>query len=326
MSAPSGARARTSPPLRRRRIRVDAWAVRHLQTFFYSLGQLAHTPLSTLMTAAVVGISLSLPAGLYVLIGNVQRVSQGWGGTVQVSLFLKPAVSDAAARALAGRLQARPGVARVRVITHAEALAEYRRLSGFGNVLDLFKDENPLPAVLVVQPDRMHSTPDTVAALVAQLRRLPEVDLARFDLAWLQRLYAILGIARRGVAILAALLALGVVLVVGNTIRLGIEGRRAEIEIAKLFGATDAFIRRPFLYNGLWYGALGGLIAWVLVTASLALLHDPVARLTALYSSRFELSGLGGEGSLELLLTGVLLGLGGSWLAVGRHLHAIEPS
>jgi len=155
---------------------------------------------------------------------------------------------------------------------------------------------------------------------------MPKVDFAQFDLAWLKRLYAILRIVERGVLVLAALLAAGVVLVVGNTMRLGIENRRQEIEIAKLFGATDAFIRRPFLYSGLLYGTLGGVIALLLVWTCFMLLGEPVQRLTALYSGSYRLHGLGPSASLVLLAAGAWLGLLGSWLSVGRHLSAIEPS
>jgi cell division transport system permease protein len=162
--------------------------------------------------------------------------------------------------------------------------------------------------------------------LLARLGELPNVEYAQFDLAWLKRLYAILRIVERGVLILAALLAAGVVLVVGNTLRLGIENRRQEIEIAKLFGATDAFIRRPFLYSGLLYGALGGLIAWLLVWSCFMLLGEPVQRLTALYSSHYQLQTLNPLASMALVAGGALLGLLGSWLSVGRHLSAIEPS
>jgi cell division transport system permease protein len=162
--------------------------------------------------------------------------------------------------------------------------------------------------------------------LLTRLGALPKVDFAEFDLAWLKRLYAILHIVERGVLILAALLAAGVVLVVGNTMRLGIENRRQEIEIAKLFGATDAFIRRPFLYSGLLYGALGGLIAWLLVWGCFVLLDEPVHRLSALYSGDYRLQSLGPLASVVLLAGGAALGLLGSWLSVGRHLRAIEPS
>ena len=306
--------------------RLRAWLLRHLQTFFYTLGLLARAPLASLLTAAVIGMALALPAGLYVVLENVQDATRGWGGGNQVSLFLKLEVEDAAARELADSLRAWPEIKATRVITRDQALAEFRALSGFADVMDAFANDNPLPAVIVVDPALDAGNATAMEKLLARLGALPAVDLAQFDLAWLKRLYAILGIVERGVLILAALLAAGVLLVVGNTMRMGIENRRREIEIAKLFGATDAFIRRPFLYSGLLYGAMGGLIAWLLVWLCFVLLAEPVQRLTALYSGDYRLQALGFLASTLLLAGGAALGLLGSWLSVGRHLRAIEPS
>ena len=140
-----------------------------------------------------------------------------------------------------------------------------------------------------------------------------------------QRLHAITETARRGVLVLGALLALAVLLILGNTIRLEIQNRSSEIEIIKLVGATNAFIRRPFLYCGLWYGLFGGLIAWLLVSLSLWSLQGPIVRLAGLYHSDFALSVIHLQTLVVLLGVGALLGLAGSWISVGRHLQAIEP-
>ena len=306
--------------------RLQAWLLRHLQTFFYTLGLLARAPLASLLTAAVIGMALALPAGLYVVLENVQDATRGWGGGNQVSLFLKLDVEDAGARELADSLRAWPEVKGARVITRDQALAEFRALSGFADVMDAFANDNPLPAVIVVDPALDAGDASAMEKLLARLGALPAVDFAQFDLAWLKRLHGILRIVERGVLILAALLAAGVLLVVGNTMRMGIENRRREIEIAKLFGATDAFIRRPFLYSGLLYGAMGGLIAWLLVWLCFVLLEEPVQRLTSLYSGDYRLQALGALASMVLLAGGAALGLLGSWLSVGRYLRAIEPS
>jgi cell division transport system permease protein len=227
---------------------------------------------------------------------------------------------------VAEALRRRPEVASARLITRARALEEFRELSGFADVMDAFADDNPLPVVIVVEPSVDAGDTAAMERLLARLGELAAVDFAQFDLAWLKRLYAILRIVERGVLVLAALLAAGVLLVVGNTMRLGVENRRQEIEIAKLFGATDAFIRRPFLYSGLLYGAIGAVIAWLLVWGGFQLLGEPVARLTALYSGDYRLRGLEPWASAVLLGAGALLGLLGSWLSVGRHLAAIEPT
>lgn len=286
---------------------------------------MARAPLATLMTSAVLGIALALPGGLYLLLDNVNRVTGHWDTGGRISVFLNTSESDAEAEALAKRLRNWKEIARVSVITRAEALAEYRRMSGFAEVLDAFEDNNPLPAVLTVEPTPAVQDPATMETLTVTISRLPQVDFARFDLLWLKRLNAIVEIVRRGVYLLAALLALGVVLIVGNTIRLGIENRREEIEIASLFGATNAFIRRPFLYGGLLFGLLGAAIAWCILAIGFALLKPAVGRLVSLYGSSFELAGLEGSGILTLAATGTGLGLLGAWVAVGRHLSGTAP-
>ena len=306
------------------RRRLLAWLRLNAQTLLASLGRLYRRPIGTLMTAAVIGVALALPAGLYVLLTNLQAVSGGWQGGAQISLFLRMDVDDGAARALGRRLGERGDVARVEVLGREQALAEFRQLSGFGEALDAL-GENPLPAVVVLRPTAEAGAPARIDALVEELRALPEVDLAQLDLQWVKRLYAIMEVSRRGVLVVAGMLSLAVLLIVGNTIRLDIENRREEILITKLIGATRGFVRRPFLYSGMWYGLLGGAIAWAMITISLALLEGPARHLAVLYGSGFRLSGLGSGTTVLLLGGGMALGLLGSWLAVGRHLDAIEP-
>lgn len=314
--------ARISP---RSALRLDIWLMRHLQVALASLGRLVRSPLSTLMTTLVIGIALALPTGLYLLLGNVETLSGSWDGGTSISLFLKQETNDNQAQQLASRLQSDPAIAQVKLISRTEALEEFRQLSGFAGVLDNL-DENPLPALVIVEPAAQHTEPVPAEALLARLSQLSDVEFAQLDLQWVRRFHAITEIAQRGVIILASLLGLSVLLIVGNTIRLEIQNRHAEIEITKLIGATNAFIRRPFLYNGAWYGLFGGIFAWLMVSISLLLLDNPVEQLAGLYQSGFQLSGIN-FGSLLILLGGsTLLGLAGSWIAVGRHLHEIEPS
>jgi len=295
--------------------------IRHLQVLFYSLGQLARSPFASFMSLVVIGISLALPAGLYVSLDNMQRLSAGWGGTAQISVFLKSAVSDAEARKLADKLQARGQINKVQYITPEQALDEFKTHSGFGSALDALPG-NPLPGVLIVEPD---AGTEQLAALVDELNTHRYVDMAQLDMQWVKRLQRILDIAQRGVGLLGLLLAIGVVLTTSNTIRLAILNRRQEIEIMKLIGATNAFIRRPFLYSGLFYGLFGAIIAWLLITGGQLALSGPVSQLASLYGSSYVLSGLGGLASLALVGTGALLGWSGSRIAVGRHLAEIEP-
>ncbi len=304
---------------------LRTYLLRHVQTLVYALGQMSRRPFSTLMTVAVIGIALAMPAGLHVLLKNVQTVLSGWDSAAQVSLFLQKDTRERDALALKTRLEQRSEIASIDYISAEQAMAEFRRLSGFGDALKAL-DENPLPPVLVIHPALQQQAPAQLQALVEELRGEATVDLAQLDMQWVKRLYGLMDIGRRGVWVLASLLALAVLLVVGNTIRLAIQNRRDEIVITKLIGGTDAFIRRPFLYTGFWYGLLGGLVALLLVQASLWVLAGPVNNLAGLYNSSFRLGGTDLFTLAALLLGGLLLGLCGSWLAVGRHLRSIEPT
>lgn len=295
----------------------------HAQAFFESAGRLIRQPIVSLMTVAVIAISLALPAGFYVLIDNLARVSRGWEGGSQISLFLKRDVTGKPAEKFADRVRRLAQVTRVDYISPEAALAEFKRSSGFGPALDAL-DRNPLPPVLVVHP-RVDVTPDGLEALVRELGQHPEVELAQLDLEWVRRLHALLMIAERGVWLLAALLTAGVVLIIGNTIRLAVLNRKDEIEIIKLVGGTNAFIRRPFLHAGVQQGLAGALLAWGIVGLTLALLDGPIRDLASLYGSDFRVEGLDASAVGILLGFGVLLGWLGSRLAVGRHLKAIEP-
>ena len=303
---------------------LQVYLLRHVQVALNSLGRLYRAPLASLMTAAVIGIALALPSGLYVLTGNLQRLSTQWDGGASLSLFLRHEVTTDQAGALADKLRQWPEIEQLRLITPQEALAEFRELSGFGDTLDTL-DENPLPAVLAIKPADSAARAEPAAALLERLRALPEVELAQLDLQWVKRFNAIVSIVQRSIWVLASLLGLAVLLVTGNTIRLEIQNRREEIEITKLIGATSAFIRRPFLYSGLWYGLGGAMLAAVLVELAFLQLNNPVRQLAGLYESSFRLQMLSFSEGLTLLAAGSLLGLLGAWLAVGRHLSAIEP-
>jgi cell division transport system permease protein len=231
----------------------------------------------------------------------------------------------ARAQALAKQLRLRGDVASVRVIPADQALAEFRSGSGFGKALDALSD-NPLPDTLVVTPTLDAGTPQGTESLKAAIAAMQDVQIVQLDTDWVKRLQAILEVIRHGVVLTAALLGVGVVLVVSNTIRLDILNRRAEIEVMKLVGASDGFTRRPFLYTGIWYGLGGGLLALLLVAAGTLFLSEPVARLAMLYGSDFRLEGLGFVSMLEVLAVAAALAWGGSWLAVRRHIRAIEPA
>jgi cell division transport system permease protein len=301
-----------------------AWLGDHLQSALATLGRLLRAPLATGMTVAVIGIALALPAALYVLTDNLRHLVGGWDRGAAISLFLHQDLSDPDAQTVAGRLREWPEFRRVQVISAAAALAEFRAQAGFAEALDQLST-NPLPAVLAITPQPAYATPTEVEGLEERLGQLPEVDFVRVDTQWLMRFQAILDVAQTLVLVLAGLLGLGVLLIVGNTIRLEIQNRRGEIETMELVGATASFVRRPFLYAGAWYGLLGGLSAWFLVTLAVVALQGPVSRLANLYRSEFPLAGLGAVALLSILGGSVVLGLVGSWIAVNRHLRGVEP-
>lgn len=299
--------------------------VRHVQVALNSLGRLYRSPLASLMTAAVIGIALALPSGLYLLTGNLQRLSTQWDGSASFSLFLQKSVSLQQTRALQSRLQQWPEIESLQLITPDQALAEFSELSGFGDALEAL-EENPLPFVITVKPTQAQADAGSAALLLERLRTIPEVELAQLDLQWVKRFDAIVEIVRRSIWVMAALLGLAVLLITGNTIRLEIQNRRDEIEITKLIGATNGFIRRPFLYSGFWYGVIGAVMAGLLVELAFLQIHNPVRQLAGLYESGFSLQTLSVAEGLALLVAGASLGLLGAMLAVGRHLAAIEPA
>ena len=300
---------------------MTTWFRHHLEAVRECGARFRHAPLASCLTVAVIGITLALPGGLYLAVDNARHLGSGWETNGQVSLFLGPDVNEADARKLAEKVRRLPEVAHVEYLSRAQALAEFKRYSGFGEALDLL-DRNPLPAVLVVQPAPLR--PEALAGLVAELGRQPGVDIASLDLDWVRRLHAMLAVAQRGVLILAGLLGLAVLIIVGNTVRLAVLGRRDEIEITMLVGGTDAFIRRPFLYSGLLQGALGGAVAFLLVAAGLLILTGPAQALATLYGTHFEVTGLDVL-ALYLPFSGAVLGWLGSRLAVGRQLRTIGP-
>ncbi len=301
-----------------------AWLLNHLQVTLASLGRLYRQPIATLMTVAVIAIALTLPISLYVAINNLSQLSAHWDSSTQISAFLYPQVNKQQAQILVGRLRLNKDIRSVKLIDKQTGLAEFKKTSGFNDALK-FLNTNPLPIVLVIQPDIDSAQPLKTTQLLQHLQNENQIELAQLDIQWVKRLFALLEIANRSIWVLGSLLALAVLLIVGNTIRLDIQNRRAEIEVAKLIGASDAFIRRPFLYAGLWYGLLGGLLAGLLSSFSFMLIAPPVHRLTLLYHSSFQLSGPSLSQILILISISCLLGLGGSWLAVSRHLKDIEP-
>ncbi|HTY92433.1 MAG TPA: permease-like cell division protein FtsX [Steroidobacteraceae bacterium] len=296
----------------------------HARALSGSIARLARAPFATLLTVLVIGLALALPLALSQFVANAMRATGGFTGVMDVTVYLKPEIALARAQQLAQSARAHPGVAAVQVIGADDALKEFREYSGFGAALQSL-GHNPLPNVLHLHPSPEASSPADLAALKRYLAAWPEADLVQLDDEWVLRFNAILDLLRRLLGIAAALLGAGVLAVVGNTIRLEIEGRRPEIEVVRLVGGSTGFVRRPFLYTGVLYGLGGALLAWAMVAAGVLVLRAPVASLAQLYGSRFSLDGPGAREVALVFAAGMGLGWLGAWIAAARHLRGIEP-
>ncbi|WP_226644168.1 permease-like cell division protein FtsX [Microbulbifer variabilis] len=304
--------------------RWQSWLDHHRQVARESLRRFFATPMASAMTALVIAIALALPAALQLGLANFQRAVAGWDGQPQISVFLNKGAQKAAIESFAAKLRSDPAIAEVTYISPEDALAEFEQASGLGDLL-VGLDANPLPAVLLLRPQDTRDS-DRLQRIVENLREHALSDSVVLDLAWVQRLTQLTELGQRLSAGLALLLALGVILVVVNTIRLHIESRREEILVVKLVGGTNAFVRRPFLYSGLCYGAFGGLLAWCLLLGAVLLLSGPISGLSSSYGSNYTLAGPGLSYFAGLIGGAALLGLMGAWLATSRHLREIEPS
>lgn len=302
---------------------LSIWMTSHASTAVGSLGRLARQPFASLMIILVIAVTLALPASMNLVVKNARAVSGGWDNALDFAVFLKQPVTVSEAEALGKLIEQRADVETVQFISADDALVEFKQQSGFGEALDQLPD-NPLPHTLVVRPGP-GNTSASLVLLQEEIGNLPETDYVQADTDWVQRFHAILDIVRQAIAIGAALLAIAIVVIIGNTIRLDIENRRAEIEVTKLIGATNAFVRRPFLWTGFWYGLFGGLMALALVYYGLYMLSGPVARLAGLYQSEVAISSLDLPEIGAIVGVGVFLGLFGSWLTAARHMRRIEP-
>ena len=300
------------------------WATRHVQSALFAAGRLARTPLATTFTVVVIAIALTLPTALSLAIISVRSATGDFASAVNVNVYFRQEVSLDKARQLAAGLRQRSGVAEVEVVSADEALKIFQESSGFGGALEAL-GENPLPHALTVRPEAAATDATQMESLRRHIAAWPEVELVQLNSEWVQRLNAILDLLRGIVVGAALLLGLGVLAIIGNTVRLEIFNRRAEIEVTKLVGGSDAFVRRPFLYTGLYYGLAGGLVATLLVLLGLGLLNQPVTRLAESYGSTFRLLVPGLREVGVLLGTGALLGLLGAALAAARHLARIAP-
>ena len=304
--------------------KLHAYCDIHAHALFSSLGRLVRTRFTSIMTIIVLSIAISLAASFYLLVANIQQLTDSLEDSNQISLFLKDSVSDDGGIKLASKIKQYPNVQQVKVITKAQALAEFREYSGFGEALNAL-EKNPLPTVLQILPDNSSADAEQLDALMKSLNGLSEVDFAQLDMQWVKRLQSMMELARRGVTLLSIILGLAVLFITGNTIRLELHNRREEVIIAKLVGATNGFIQRPFLYTGFWLGLGSGIAAWLIVTIMMFILQQPIERLSNLYDGVFDVLYLGFTETLTLFFISSLLGVIGSWIVLKYQLQQLKP-
>lgn len=296
----------------------------HKENSVQTLLDILRQPTNSLMTILVLAIALALPAAFYLFMSNAQAVSKQWDGGVKMTVYLQESASDQQAHKLLNQLNLRPEFDEVTFISKEDGLAMFKQYSGLGEGLDHL-NQNPLPYSITLKPTESFASPSQLEQLAQELTQLSIVDQVKLDSDWIKKYNSILDISEQIATFISVMLALGVLLIVGNTIRLAILNRREEIQIIKLVGATDAFIRRPFLYAGFWYGLIAALLAALMVSIMFMLLQQSTSQLAQLYSSEFSLLGLAPSFTLSLLLVGALLGLMGAWISVRKHLKDINP-
>lgn len=301
---------------------MKGWLFQHMQVMKFTINRLRATPIASLLSILVIGIALSLPTGSYILLQNVQQLSKQLVGSPQISVFLHMNASQDDIASMGKQLQQHAAIGRVEFVPREQALKQLQTSTGLADVVGGLS-QNPLPHAYIIYPKTSDAA--ELEKLRDELRSWPKLEHVQLDSAWARKLDALLKFGRLAVLILAALLSFALVAITFNTIRLQILTQRDEIEVAKLIGASNGFIRRPFLYFGLVQGLLGGTAAWIIIAISLALLNLSLADLTQLYASNFRLQHLSMGDSITLLCFSAYLGWLGALLSVAQHLWQIEP-
>lgn len=307
------------------RRRNRAWLRRHSYSFFSSLGVLLQHKIGTMMTVLVLGIAMFLPLGLYAALSHLDGLDLHQDEWNALTVFFKPGTQKAEVERVAAAVEKSAQVESVQTISPEQGLSDFRDASGFGRSLDVL-DENPLPWVMQITPAAGTATEieSHVSELTDFLQSNSSVELTQFDYKWLQRLGYMLDLGRTAMLFLMLLFAVAVVVVVANTIRLDVASHSDEIEILALMGAGNAFIRQPFLYSGLWYGLMGGLLAVMLLYLAMALLSRPLELLLETYGTVYKLDGPGWMNNLYIILAGGFLGWLGAWISVQRYLRLLK--
>lgn len=296
----------------------------HAQALFSSLGRLIRSPFTSAMTVLVLAVTVTLAGSFYLLLNNARQLTSGLEASNQISLFLKKSVTDDDGKKLAQQISGHALVEQLKFISKSQAMEEFKTYSGFGDALNAL-ESNPLPAVIQVLPKNTLTDEAGINALMNELERYSQVDFVQMDMQWVRRLQSIMQLAARGVGLLNSLLAIAVIFITGNTIRLELQNRRDEVLIAKLVGATHAFVQRPFVYTGFWLGFLAGILAWILISLMVLILQGPLENLSLLYDSHFQILFLSFTETGMLLTLSALAGVLGAWIVLHYQLRQIKP-
>lgn len=301
-----------------------AYLLNHAHGLFSSLGRLSRTPFTSAMTILVLSVAISLAGCFYIVVTNIQQLTGNLQSSNQMSLFLKEHINETAAQKLAEQLAHNENIESIKFISKKQAMDEFKANSGFGDALNAL-ESNPLPNVIQILPKGVLDSREALDNLMADFKKMPEVDFVQVDMQWVERLQAIMRIASRAVTLVGILLGFAVTFITGNTIRLELHNRQDEVFISKLVGATHAFIQRPFLYTGFWLGFIAGFSAWLIITIMLLIVESPVEKLSSLYNSSFELLYLSFSEFILLLMMASGSAVLGSWAVLHYQLRQIKP-
>lgn len=299
---------------------LTRWFISHVRAMQFSFREFIRTPFSNLMTICVIGIALALPLGFFIVLQNLQYMDAMWDtNTPTISLYLKSDTTDAQANVMVQQLRENKDISRVNYISPNQGLTSFEKNTPFGDAVKLFQ-KNPIPGVIVVTPAMQDHDPQMIQTLYFALKQSPAVDIAQLDMDWVTRLFDVILIGKNLVNALSILFGFGVILIIGHTLRSSLSSHTKEIQVMKLIGATNAYIRRPLLYRGMLYGFFGGLIAVCLVSLFLSQLQTPVSELAKTYHTLFQLQTLSFPTSFSVLLIASMLGLVSAWLISAQFL------
>lgn len=297
---------------------MRTWLGQHRNAMALAWQRMAAAPINSLLFLVAVGIALALPGGGQMLLTNARNLAGTGSAVPQISVFMAVSAERAAATEIASRLEKLSGVKQVQFLPREETLARMKSSPGLRDVIEALP-ANPFPDAFVVSVK--DEGPEAMEKLAVEFRRWPKVDQVQLDSAWVRQLDALLKLGRTALMLLAGLLGAGLIAISFSIIRMQVLGHRAEVEVSRLLGATDAFIRRPFLYYGVLLGLGGGIVAWMLITAAALWLRGPLAELVGLYDLRLVLQTLDARDSALLLGCSCGLGWLGAMLSLRQNLE-----